>query len=248
MKNLITWIKNNPIRSMFLVPIFLVAGISISHVVAWYDISNPLMWAIYLSISVEIGAIAALIAASQRIKGGVWIMFGLVTFVQLIGNVFYSYKEIDINGDLFKAWIELTTPIFEMIGTDTNDLISMKRWLAILEGGLLPLISLTSLHFFVKYDDTNDNSDKQNENSNLVIDTTTTTTIPPTTTTTTIPTTTTTTTRKKRVVKKKQSEIVEPKKEEIEPIIIPTTTTTTTVIKRKIPKLTYSKPNVSWSR
>jgi hypothetical protein len=29
----------------------------------------------------------------------------------------------------------------------------MKRWLAFLEGGLLPIISLTSLHFFTKYDD-----------------------------------------------------------------------------------------------
>jgi len=29
----------------------------------------------------------------------------------------------------------------------------MKRWLAFLEGGLLPIISLTSLHFFVKYDE-----------------------------------------------------------------------------------------------
>jgi hypothetical protein len=28
----------------------------------------------------------------------------------------------------------------------------MKRWLAFLEGGLLPIISLTSLHFFVKYE------------------------------------------------------------------------------------------------
>jgi len=104
MNKLITWIKDNPIRSMFLVPIFLVAGISISHVVAWYDITNPFSWAIYLSVAIEIGAITALIAATQRIKGGVWFMFGLVTFVQMIGNIFYSYKEIDANGELFKSF------------------------------------------------------------------------------------------------------------------------------------------------
>ena len=33
-----------------------------------------------------------------------------------------------------------------------NRYISLKRWLAFLEGGLLPVISLTSLHFFVRYD------------------------------------------------------------------------------------------------
>jgi hypothetical protein len=137
---------------MFLVPIFLVAGISISHVVAWYDITNPFSWAIYLSVAIEIGAITALIAATQKIKGGVWFMFGLVTFVQMVGNIFYSYKEIDPNGELFIAWVELTSPIFELFGTEPTDIISHKRWLAILGGGLLPIISLTSLHFFVKYE------------------------------------------------------------------------------------------------
>lgn len=147
------WVKDNPIRSMFLVPIFLVAGISISHVVSWYDIANPFSWAIYLSIAIEIGAMTALIAATNRIKGGVWFMFGIVTFIQMIGNIFFSFKEIDANGDLFKSWVELTGPIWESLGSDTSDIISMKRWLAFLEGGLLPIISLTSLHFFVKYDD-----------------------------------------------------------------------------------------------
>jgi hypothetical protein len=154
MNNLFTWIKKNPIRSMFLVPIFLVAGISISHVVAWYDITNPFSWAIYLSIAIEIGAITALIAATQRIKGGVWFMFGLVTFVQMVGNIFYSYKEIDPTGELFTSWVELTSPIFELFGTEPTDIIAHKRWLAILGGGLLPVISLTSLHFFVKYEET----------------------------------------------------------------------------------------------
>jgi hypothetical protein len=154
MKNLLTWIKENPIRSMFLVPIFLVAGISISHVVAWYDITNPFSWAIYLSVAIEIGAITALIAATQKIKGGVWFMFGVVTFVQMIGNIFYSYKEIDPNGELFIAWVELMSPIFELFGTEPTDIIAHKRWLAILSGGLLPIISLTSLHFFVKYEKT----------------------------------------------------------------------------------------------
>jgi hypothetical protein len=152
MKKIINWVKDNPNRSMFLLPIVLVAGISISHVVAWYDIANPFSWAIYLSIAIEVGAMTALVAATNKIKGGVWFMFGLITLIQMIGNIFYSYKEIDQNGDLFKSWVELTGPIWEMIGSDTTDVPAMKRWLAFLEGGLLPIISLTSLHFFVKYD------------------------------------------------------------------------------------------------
>jgi hypothetical protein len=152
MKNLWNWVKNNPNRTMFLIPIFLVAGISISHVVSWYNIANPLSWAIYLSIAIEVGAMTALVAATNKIKGGVWFMFGLITLIQMIGNIFFSFKEIDPNGELFKSWVELTGPLWDSIGSDSTDVISMKRWLAFLEGGLLPIISLTSLHFFVKYE------------------------------------------------------------------------------------------------
>ncbi len=152
MRQLWNWIKNNPNRSMFLLPILLVAGISISHVVSWYDMANPINWAIYLSIAIEVGAITALVAATNKIKGGIWFMFGIVTFIQMIGNIFYSFKEIDETGELFKSWIELTGPVWELMGTETTDLVGMKRWLAFLEGGLLPIISLTSLHFFVKYE------------------------------------------------------------------------------------------------
>jgi coenzyme F420-reducing hydrogenase delta subunit len=138
---------------MFLVPILLVAGISISHVVSWYNLANPISWAIYLSIAIEVGAMTALVAATNKIKGGVWFMFGIITFIQMIGNIFFSYKEIDETGELFKSWMELTGPVWEMLGSKANDVIAMKRWLAFLEGGLLPVISLTSLHFFTKYDD-----------------------------------------------------------------------------------------------
>ena len=47
MNIIVSWIKNNPIRTMFLIPIVLVAVISISHVVTWYSLANPINWAIY---------------------------------------------------------------------------------------------------------------------------------------------------------------------------------------------------------
>lgn len=149
------WIQRNKksiIRSAFLVPIFSVAAISISHVVSWYDLANPISWAIYLSIAVEIAAMSAIAASSVKVKGfSVWFVFIIVTFIQFVGNIFFSYSEIDVTSKAFKDWSELTAPIFESMGSDVADLISQKRWLALLEGGLLPLISLTCLHFFIKY-------------------------------------------------------------------------------------------------
>ena len=140
------------IKNMFLIPIALTMVVSIIHVVTWYDMANPIKWSIFMSIAIEVGAMTALVAATNRIKGGIWFMFGIVTFIQMVGNIFYSYNEIDANGELFKSWVELTGPLWELMGTELTDVVGMKRWLAFLEGGLLPIISLTSLHFFVKYE------------------------------------------------------------------------------------------------
>jgi len=157
-----TWIKikalfsnrNKIIRNTFIIPIISVMIISIAHVVSWYDLANPLSWAIYLSVAVEIAAMAAIAAATVRMKGStVWFVFGIVTFIQFIGNIFFSYKDIDPANPSFLAWIEMTEPVFEAIGTHADDIIAHKRWLALLEGAFLPLISLTCLHFFMKFND-----------------------------------------------------------------------------------------------
>lgn len=151
---MLNWIKRNKngiIRSMFLVPIILVMIISIAHVVSWYDLSNPMSWAIYLSIAIEIAAMSSIAAASVKIRGGVWFVFVIVTLIQFIGNIFFCYKDTDVTSQNFKDWVELTQPVFDALGSDTKDMIGQRRWLALLEGGLLPLISLASLHFFIKY-------------------------------------------------------------------------------------------------
>lgn len=158
---MLNWIQNHKkglIRGMFLVPIILVMIISISHVVSWYGLANPMSWAVYLSIAIEIAAMSSIAAASVRVRGGVWFVFIIVTLIQFIGNIFFSYKEIDITSQGFKDWVELTGPVFESIGSDVKDLVAQRRWLALLEGGLLPLISLASLHFFIRYGGMDDQS------------------------------------------------------------------------------------------
>ena len=55
------WIHKNfkkIVYVAFLVPILTVAGVSISHVTTWYSLSNPISWAIYLSIGIEIAALS----------------------------------------------------------------------------------------------------------------------------------------------------------------------------------------------
>jgi hypothetical protein len=110
-------------------------------------------WAIYLSIAVEIAALSSIAASSVRVKGfSVWFVFIIVTLIQFIGNIYFSYTEININSKEFKDWAELTLPIVSSF-SDAEDIVAQRRLLAVLEGGLLPLISLTCLHFFIKYGD-----------------------------------------------------------------------------------------------
>lgn len=137
------------IKNSFLLPILLVVAMSISHVVSWYDIGNPMAWAIYLSVAIEIFALASVSAATINInRASVWFLFILVTSIQIIGNIFFSFNDIDEKGPKFLSWVELIKPFFE-----DWSLTDHRRLLAILQGGLIPLMSLTALHYYIKFGD-----------------------------------------------------------------------------------------------
>jgi hypothetical protein len=141
--------KQTVIKNSFLLPILLVVFISISHVVSWYDLGNPLSWAIYLSVAVEVFALASVAAAGLNIsRASIWTLFGLVTSIQIIGNIFFIFQDIDVNSTAFLAWIELVQPWFE--DWDATD---HRRLLSYIQGGTLPMMSLIALHYFIKFND-----------------------------------------------------------------------------------------------
>lgn len=161
-----SWIKKNLkniIITSFIIPILLVAFVSISHVTTFYGISNPLSWGIYLSVAIEIAAISALAGLSVNMGKFIYIPFGIVTLIQFIGNVFFSFNYIDENSEIFKSWVEMTAALLEPIGVEPNDMSAHKRILSLFSGGLLPLISLTFAHMLVKYSDSIDESNKNIE-------------------------------------------------------------------------------------
>lgn len=137
----------------FLVPILAVAFVSISHVTTWYGLSNPLNWAIYLSVGIEIAALSSLAAISAQMGKKVYFPFGIVTLIQFIGNIFFAYQYIDVVSQSFKDWVELVDPIVSYFGVESGDVIGHKRFLALFSGGMLPIISLTFLHMLVKFEE-----------------------------------------------------------------------------------------------
>ena len=160
------WINQNYktlIIAAFLIPIITVAIVSISHVTKWYGISNPVSWAIYLSIGIEIAALSALAAISANMGKKVYFPFAVVTLIQFIGNIFFAYTYIDINGQSFKDWVGLVSPLVEFMGVDPNDFVGHKRFLAFFAGGMLPIISLSFLHMLVKFTE----EDRLNEDVNI---------------------------------------------------------------------------------
>lgn len=151
MKNWLSRNLNAIIIGSFLIPILLVAFVSISHVITFYNLANPISWATYLSIAVEIAALAALAGVSAKFGKFIYIPFGIVTFIQLLGNFFFSYTWIDITSKPFMDWMEMVSPMLEPLGVDVEDPISHRRILAFFTGGLLPFISLTFAHMLIVY-------------------------------------------------------------------------------------------------
>jgi len=150
------WIQKNfraIIYISFLVPILTVAFVSISHVTSWYGLSNPLSWAIYLSVGIEIAALSALAAISAQMGSKVYFPFGIVTLIQFIGNIFFAYQYIDINSESFRDWVDLVDPFVTYLGVESNDFVGHKRFLSLFAGGMLPIISLSFLHMLVKFEE-----------------------------------------------------------------------------------------------
>jgi len=150
LRKIISWLgdnRNTLIRNSFLIPILLVVIMSISHVVSWYDLGNPLSWAIYLSVAVEFFALACVSAASIKIsKGSIWFLFIMVTLVQIVGNIYFGYKEIIVTSEAFASWVELISPLFL-----DWEIVDHRRFLAAIQGGTLPIMSLTALHFYIQF-------------------------------------------------------------------------------------------------
>jgi len=148
------WIKNNInniIIGSFLIPILLVAFVSISHVTTFYGLSNPFSWAIYLSVAVEIAALASLAGISAKFGRFIYIPFGIVTLIQFVGNFFYSYSFVNMDSESFKSWVDMISGIFEVFGVEPTNFVAHRRILAFLTGGMIPFISLTFAHMLIVY-------------------------------------------------------------------------------------------------
>lgn len=125
----------------FILPPFAISIISMLHLYQFFLITKTIAWAITLAISFEMVSIASLVAlaALQNVsKGSLWVLFILVGLFQIIGNVYTSFT--NIVDPLFMEWIRL-------MGVSDSDV--SRRWISILQGAILPILSLSLIKLAV---------------------------------------------------------------------------------------------------
>jgi hypothetical protein len=137
--NIIKW----TIVSIFVLLYTLVSTISTIHVIDFFKLSNPDWLAITLAIAFEIGAAAslgAIVILDKTSKALVWMLFILITVMQMMGNMYYAYSHIHN----FQGWIEL-------FGLNEEEPIFQKRVLSIVSGAILPIVALGFIKSLVDY-------------------------------------------------------------------------------------------------
>jgi hypothetical protein len=105
--------------------------------------SNPYWLAVTLAIAFELGAaasLASLVILKKMNKGLVWALFITITLMQMQGNMYYAFKNIQD----YQSWSELFNLIEE-------EVIYQKRVLAFVSGAILPLVALGFIKSLVDY-------------------------------------------------------------------------------------------------
>ena len=147
------WFSKNRIpllRLTYMIPIIFAVIVSINHVIIWFSIGNPLTWSVYLSSGTEIAALITLVALIFGKPGiNIILPFIIITLIQFIGNIFYTYAFIDITSNTFILWKNFITTIF----TNITDVNITRFWLAVLEGASAPLLSLFSLNILINFEE-----------------------------------------------------------------------------------------------
>ena len=135
------------------------AFVSTMHAIEFFSLANVGYLAIMLALTYEIGQAAVLssllIDKRNQKKVVPWILMGVLTICQILGNTFSVYKNICLNSMNELVWIK--EPIFVF----ANDFPDKQATIIItwVMGALLPVISLLMCEMVTSYI----HSDKENK-------------------------------------------------------------------------------------
>ena len=124
------------------VTLYLAVGIvSLFHSFAFFGLANNTIMSVLLGVCFEIGQVAVLMSllTSKKEQGRImpWFLMVLLTAVQIIGNIFSSYKYLALHSSEDLRFFK--EPIF--IWTSLPDNVTTVI-ITYIVGGILPLIAL----------------------------------------------------------------------------------------------------------
>lgn len=140
--------------------------ISTIHLIDLFNLGNPTWLSILLAVTFELGSIASLLAISviDRIKvGAIWFIFFILSGLQIIGNVYYSYS---FTSDALLSNPTFLTNFMDLFSFITGDEIrDVKIFLSCIIGIPIPLIAL----FFLKSNIDYLKPDKSNKDETPIV-------------------------------------------------------------------------------
>lgn len=117
-----------------------VGFVSTYHAINFFSISNEPWLAIILAVAFEVGQAAVLFSllVSKSKKTMPWILMGVLTLVQVLGNIFSSYQYMVINNqDMIKYFTD--SVLFYL--QDPNPQVNQVM-ISYITGAILPIVSL----------------------------------------------------------------------------------------------------------
>ena len=126
----------------FLFLYLLVATISFFHAVQFFAIGNNIAMSVTLALAFEIGlalSLAAILLSDENKKSTLpWILMIILTLVQVIGNVYSTFKYISLSQEQYYQY--LAKPLlFWMEGVTEDTVQIIVSWII---GAILPIIAL----------------------------------------------------------------------------------------------------------
>ena len=142
--------KRNIYVALFAILYLIVAFSSFWHAIEFFALTNYSWMSIILAFAFEVGQAAVLLAiltsAKDRSKFTPWILMCILTLVQIIGNVYSSYKYIMLNASENLRYFK--EPIF--IWTDLPD-AQATVIITYISSAILPLCALLLTSMITNY-------------------------------------------------------------------------------------------------
>ena len=118
-----------------------VAFVSTWHAIAFFGLSNGIAMAIVLAVAFEIGQAAVLftlLTKSAKAKWLPWALMSVLTFVQVLGNVYSSYKYMLINNADKITYFTKSVLFFVQSPNPEYNYVMISY----VTGAILPIVSL----------------------------------------------------------------------------------------------------------